>query len=400
MKALVAAALLLAGCRDCASGTPSARTSRPAHDAGARRPFQKVVRAVLPEATIGEAEGDVVVDRSRRLRRAGVDAVPDAGPVPATRGTDLEIGDEIVVGATGGVELRLPEQGRIDLGPQSRAIVSPWGMNELSLVRGRMHVSLESPGIGRRVLKVTMPGAYVLVQGTDLVVGAADDGGARILAMEGPASVRTAAGKVELAESGAMEIDAEGRAGRPAPAPAKADSVSSMDGWIQGRRELAARALGATLAKLAGRIGAEIDDAPAVFAKVSTRRDANRELLTKLREKGAAKAGPGFEGTAAQRTLAEASEALIDDTDQARAIFGRVTGRFELARALQASGPPEIDALAERVDALRAEASRLFRRSPRRPRPDAKGMPRPRLPGGAMPGQPTSGAPASASENH
>jgi len=409
VRHLLATILFAGGCGVCSDGGEALdRDSESEHAKAAPREGPKIVRAVLPEAVLGTLEGDVRVDHSGRVRLRDEEPAGDAGPtVPARTGDELSIGDTLGVGSAGSAEVRLPDQGRIEIGNEARVTVSPYGMNELSLVRGRAHVSLDAPGQGRRILKVAMPGAYVLVQGTELFVGAADDGSARVIALDGPAVVRTAAGKVDLAAGGAIEIDAEGRAGRPTAAPAAADAQSSMDGWVQGRRELVRRALGATLTKLAARISAEVDAAPATFAKVASRRDANRELLKGLRQKRSAeKAPPGPEAQAAQRQLAEASEALIEETDVARSTFCRALGRFELARLLSPSGPPELDALTEKVGTMKSEAERLFRRSPRRSRPDLRGGPMraPMAPGapGGGPEKAPGKAPGSAAggENH
>ena len=401
MKALALWLAIFAGCGDCGGGEDHRGGRAPAPTKRRAAAPLKLERAVLPEATVGEIEGDVRVDRSGRVRKrltGGSDAGP---PVAAERGSELSIGDALVVGATGNAQLRLPDQGRLDVGNESRTTMSPFGTNEVALLRGRLHVVLESAGRGRRVLKVAMPGAYVLVQGTDLVVGAADDGAARILAVSGPALVRTAAGTVELADGGAVEVDADGTAGRPTAGPPKAEAVASMDGWVQGRRELVRSAVPATLAKLAARIGAEVDRVPAAFQKVETLRASNRERLDTLRDR---KGAPGTDMQPVQRQLAEASQALIEETDAARALLGRVLGRFDLARSLSPSGPTPVDALADKVAPLRRDALRLFRRSPRRPRPEGRAAPPPGFDrGGRRPVDVPTETPAKAadsSENH
>jgi len=390
-RARAALAVLLAcwaagcgGCDDAPRARDAGRRVTKAANAG-KAGETSAKNTILAEAEFLEVEGGVRWDRSGRIpnRLARVDAgAANLADTPPTVGDELRIGDAVEVGETGHVVLRLPEQGQVALGTEARLVVSPFAMNELGLQRGRLHASLDAPGQGRRSLKIATPGAYLLVQGREVLVGAGDDGSLRVCALSGVVTVHAASGKTDVPQGRALEVDAAGRAGAPVPAPPESEAMASMDGWMQGRRELVRRGAGAAAAALTKQVAAEIDAAPGEFEKVAKARERNRELLRGLREERRAGKAPGATADAARRELAEASEALVGQTDTARALWARIHGRFDLARRLAPEVGPQsghdataeaLAALTPRVETLRQEALRLFRRSPRRPRPEIRG---------------------------
>ncbi|MBI2894898.1 MAG: FecR domain-containing protein [Deltaproteobacteria bacterium] len=365
--------------RDGAAATraPTKRT----RDAGAPEP-----RTPLPEAVLASVQGGVEVDRRGRVvvprRRLGADggvreaAQPPQGEAQVRAANDMEllIGDAVATGADGTVELRLPEEGSIAVGPDSVIRVSRFGVNEMLLPRGRLHTKLVTPGRGRRVLKVGAPAALVTIAGTQAVVAVADDGSMRVVAITGGAKIRTAgsAEPIELEQGKMIEVDAEGAAGRVVDAPADVDAQT--DSWLAGRREVVARDPAKTVRVLAKRLDVDLGKVGPALDELEARRTRNREILKRSSE---ARAKRDPQVAKMQQELVENSRALVESTDLARSTVLRILLRLESFQSIRARagegaalgpGATQIDELTPRIGEIQKRAESQFRRFPKRPR--------------------------------
>lgn len=415
--ALAASILLLAtstltGCSRCGGDDHSAREERDAsargkkhrgeRDGGAesKRPERTEPRPVLPEARLAATQGSVTLDTSTRVlipRRRMVDGgvqveMPDGGPSGARDGRDgdeLQIGDTVKTGADGSVDLELPDQqGTLSVGPDSTVRVSRYAVNEWILLRGRLRAALQTPGRGRRVLRVTTPTTLVTIVGNGSVVAAADDGATRVYALTGTSKVRSAVPpeELELAEQQMVEVSLEGQVGRPTPVTG--DAAASADEWRTGRDALVARDASSITKKIAKRMQDDLAGVDATFASLRERREKNREILKRSTEARAKRLNTVG---AIQEELIASSRTLVDASDLARGASMRLLLRKELfdgireraAGANLGPGAAQIDGLTERLTAIQAETESQFRRFPRRERRErpagqrpGKGLPR------------------------
>lgn len=397
------------GCSSCGE-----ERERPARDGGHRgrkkhgprdggaeadkRPSRPEPRAVLPEARLGAVQGAVTLDSTTRVvipRRRLVDGgvqveMPDGGPVGRQTGRDgmeLQIGDTVLTGADGSVDLELPDQqGTLSVGPDSTVRVSRYAVNEWIVVRGRLRAALKTPGRGRRVLKVATPTALTTIAGNEAVISVADDGATRVYALVGATKVRAGspAEEVELAEHKMVEVSLESVAG--APADVTGDAVAAADQWRTGRNALVASGASGVLRKLAKRVQEDLGHVDAAFGTLRERRDKNREILKRSTE---ARAKRLDSVGAIQEELVQNSRTLVDAADLARSTALRILLREELVAAMKERAGPsanlgpavaQLEGFAERIRAVQAETESQFRRFPRRERREP-------LPGQPRPGQ-------------
>jgi len=399
-----------AGCSSCgqrSTGEEAERDAEPdkapraerdgGSDSAARPDRNKEPRPVLPEATLAAVQGAVTVDTSTRVlipRRRLVDGgvqveMPDGGPggaVAGQDGTELQIGDTVKTGPDGSVDLTLPEgQGSLAVGPDSTVRVSRFAVNEWIVVRGRIRGALETPGRGRRVLKIATPTALATVAGNEVVVAVADDGATRVYALKGVTKVRAArpAQEAELADGKMVEVSLESEAG--AATAVTGDAVASADEWRTGRNALVAHGAAGVIKKIAKRMQDDLAGIDAAYATLRERREKNREILKRSTE---ARAKRSDTVGALQEELIANSRTLVEASDLARGAAMRILLREELflaakERAGGASlGPAaaQIEGLSARLRNVQSETESQFRRFPRRERRERPGS-------GARPGQ-------------
>lgn len=388
------------------AGTASKRRARKdrrhAADGGTAARPPREPRPILPEARLAAIEGQVTVDTTTRVvipRRRLVDGgvqveAPDGGPagVSAGRnGLELLIGDTVRTGADGSVDLELPEeQGTLSVGPSSMVRVSRHAVNEWAIVRGRVRAALQTPGRGRRVLKVATPSALATIVGNEAVIAVADDGALRVYALKGVAKVRPASPReeIEIPEGQMLDVTLEGTAGRPAPVTG--DALASADEWRTGKHALVSRDPAAVLRKIAKKMQEDVSGIDPSLTLLKERREKNREILKRSTEARAKRSG---DVAAVQQELVENSRTLVEAGDLARGAAMRILLRSELVGAIRQGagdanlgpGAAQIEGLAERIAAIQSEVDGQFRRFPRRERRERPGE----RPGRGMPRLPT-----------